>query len=121
MPVLAPQQVQLLPSVDPVTHTGQVRLGLPAGIEGLAPGMFARVWLPGAVNGKSVAPRLYLPASAIVRRAEMTGVYVINAQGQPSLRQVRLGQTVGERVEVLSGLRADDKVAAEPQLAGALR
>lgn len=116
-----PQQVQLLPSVDPVTHTGQVRLGLPAGIEGLAPGMFARVWLPGAVNGKSVAPRLYLPASAIVRRAEMTGVYVINAQGQPSLRQVRLGQTVGERVEVLSGLRADDKVAAEPQLAGAVR
>jgi RND family efflux transporter MFP subunit len=116
-----PQQVQVLPSVDPVTHTGQVRLGLPAGIEGLAPGMFARVWLPGAVNGKSVAPRLYLPASAIVRRAEMTGVYVINAQGQPSLRQVRLGQTVGERVEVLSGLRADDKVAAEPQLAGAVR
>jgi hypothetical protein len=51
----------------------------------------------------------------------MTGVYVINAQGQPSLRQVRLGQTVGERVEVLSGLRADDKVAAEPQLAGAVR
>ena len=116
-----PQQVQVLPAVDPVTHTGQVRLGLPAGIEGLAPGMFARVWLPGAVNGKSVAPRLYLPASAIVRRAEMTGVYVINAQGQPSLRQVRLGQTVGERVEVLSGLRADDKVAAEPQLAGAVR
>lgn len=116
-----PQQVQVLPAVDPVTHTGQIRLSLPAGIEGLAPGLFARVWLPGVSAGQAGAERVYLPSSAVVRRAEMTGVYVINAQGKPSLRQVRLGQTSGDRVEVLSGLRKDDKVAAEPQLAGALR
>ncbi len=117
----APQQVQVLPAVDPVTHTGQIRLSLPAGIEGLAPGMFARVWLPAAIPGQAGSERIYLPSSAIVRRAEMTGVYVVNAQGKPSLRQVRLGQTSGDRVEVLSGLRKDDKVAAEPQLAGAVR
>ncbi len=119
-----PQKVQVLPSVDPVTHTGQIRLSLPAGIDGLAPGLFARVWLPMAGTGQGAtagAERVYLPTSAIVRRAEMTGVYVVNAKGQPSLRQVRLGQTSGDRVEVLSGLRKDDKVAAEPQLAGALR
>jgi multidrug efflux system membrane fusion protein len=116
-----PQQVQVLPAVDPVTHTGQIRLSLPAGIEGLAPGLFARVWLPGVSTGQAGAERVYLPNSAVVRRAEMTGVYVINVQGKPSLRQVRLGQTSGDRVEVLSGLRKDDKVAAEPQLAGAVR
>lgn len=114
-------QVQVLPAVDPLTHTGQIRLSLPAGIEGLAPGLFARVWLPGGNTDKTVAERVYLPASAIVRRAEMTGVYVLNAQGQPSLRQVRLGQLAGDRVEVLSGLRKGDKVAAEPQLAGPAR
>ncbi len=114
-------QIQVLPAVDPVTHTGQIRLSLPAGIEGLAPGVFARVWLPGVAVGKSAAERLYLPANAIVRRAEMTGVYVVDAQGKPSLRQLRLGQTSGDRVEVLSGLRQGDKVAAEPQLAGAVR
>jgi len=116
-----PQQVQVLPAVDPVTHTGQIRLSLPAGIEGLAPGLFARVWLPGVSTGQQGAERVYLPSSAVLRRAEMTGVYVINAQGKPSLRQVRLGQTSGDRVEVLSGLRTNDKVAAEPQLAGAVR
>ncbi len=119
-----PQQVQVLPAVDPVTHTGQIRLGLPAGIDGLAPGLFARVWLPtvGASQGAQAgAERVYLPSSAIVRRAEMTGVYVVNAQGKPSLRQVRLGPTLGDRVEILSGLRTGDKVAAEPQLAGAVR
>ena len=115
------QQVQVLPAVDPVTHTGQIRLSLPAGIEGLAPGLFARVWLPGVTTGQAGAERFNLPSSAVVRRAEMTGVYVINAQGKPSLRQVRLGQTSGDRVEVLSGLRKNDKVAAEPQLAGAVR
>ena len=119
-----PQQVQVLPAVDPVTHTGQIRLSLPAGTPGLAPGLFARVWLPVAGAGQGAqagADRMYLPTSAIVRRAEMTGVYVVNAQGQPSLRQVRLGPISGDRVEVLSGLRKDDKVAAEPQLAGAAR
>jgi membrane fusion protein, multidrug efflux system len=116
-----PQQMQVLPAVDPVTHTAQMRLSLPAGVLGIAPGVFARVWLPGVAAGQGRAERVYLPVSAIVRRAEMTGVYVVDAQGKPSLRQLRLGQTSGERVEVLSGLRQNDKVAAEPQLAGAVR
>ena len=117
-----PAQVQLLPTVDPLTHTAQLRLGLPAGLEGVAPGLFARVWLPGAMaSGQAAASRLYLPASTVVRRAELTGVYLVDAQGKPRLRQVRLGRTEGDRVEVLSGLRADDKVAVDPQAAAAQR
>jgi membrane fusion protein, multidrug efflux system len=116
-----PQQVQVLPAVDPVTHTGQIRLSLPAGTEGLVPGLFARVWLPGASTGQAGVARLFLPSTAVVRRAEMTGVYVVNAQGKPSLRQVRLGQSQGDRVEILSGLRQDDQVAAEPASVGAAR
>lgn len=116
-----PQQVQVLPAVDPVTHTGQIRLSLPAAMDGLAPGLFARVWLPSTGASQGAVNRVYLPSSAVVRRAEMNGVYVVNTEGKASLRQVRLGQTTGERVEVLSGLRVGDKVAAEPLLAGAVR
>ena len=116
-----PQQVQVLPAVDPVTHTGQIRLSLPAGVGGLAPGLFARVWLVADSAGQKGAERLFVPTSAVLQRAEMTAVYVVNAQGKPLLRQVRLGQAAGERVEVLSGLRPGDKVAADPQLAGAAR
>lgn len=108
-----PAQVQLLPTIDPVTHTAQLRLVLPAGLQGVTPGLFARVWLPTAGD----AARFHLPASAILRRAELTAVYVVDAQGKPRLRQVRLGRSEGDRVEVLSGLRADDKVAADPQAA----
>ena len=41
--------------------------------------------------------RLFVPASAVVRRAEMTGVYVVDAKGAPLLRQVRLGRPAGDR------------------------
>ena len=111
-------QVELLPTVDPATHTVPLRLRLPAGLQGAAPGMFARVWLPASADAQGVT-RFYVPASAVVRRAELNGVYVIDAQGQPRLRQVRLGRATGERVEILSGLRAGEQLAADPQAAAA--
>jgi multidrug efflux pump subunit AcrA (membrane-fusion protein) len=48
-------------------------------------------------------------------------VYVVDEKGNAKLRQVRLGNTVGEQVEVLSGLRAGDKVATDPQAAAKVR
>ena len=114
----SPVQIELLPTVDPLTHTAQLRLTLPAKAAGVTPGLFARVWLPAvSAAGPDATARLYLPASAVVRRAELTGVYVVDVQGKPRLRQVRLGRTEADRVEVLSGLRADDKVATDPQAA----
>ena len=121
----SPTQTQLLPTVDAATHTAQIRLILPAGnnaeTTGLTPGMFARVWLPATGSTPQAdAERLYLPSTAILRRAEMTGVYVLDAQGQPRLRQVRLGRTAGELVEVLSGVRKGEQVAADPKTVNAL-
>lgn len=111
--------VQLMPSVDPVTHTTQLRLALPTGTEGLAPGMFARVWVPASkATGDAKDGRVYLPLSAIVRRAEMTGVYVMDGQGKPRLRQVRLGRSVGQNVEVLSGVSDGEQVVVEPSSLG---
>lgn len=115
-PAPKPTKVELLPTIDPATHTGRIRLDLPPGQAGLTPGMFARVWLP-AAGGAKGAERLYVPAASVVRRAEMTGVYVVDPQGKVLLRQIRLGRAAGDRIEVLTGLRAGDKVAANPQVA----
>jgi RND family efflux transporter MFP subunit len=120
---LAAASVQLLPAVDPVTHTAQLRIALPAGMEGLVPGMFARVWVPGSsasaaaqnsAKDAAQAGRVFLPLTAIVRRAEMTGVYVMDTQGKPRLRQVRLGRTTGQTVEVLSGVTVGEQVVTDP-------
>ena len=111
------RDVQLLPTVDAATHTVQLRIPLPAGIEGVAPGMFARVWLPAADGAQAAAGRLFVPRSAVVRRAEMNGVYVLDSKGMPLLRYVRLGRSVGDEVEVLSGVSAGERVALDPQAA----
>ena len=111
-----PGQIQLLPTVDAATHTAQLRVALAPDLNGATPGMFARLWLPAAGE-----QHVQLPAMAVVRRAEMTGVYVLDAQGRPLLRQVRLGRRSGEQVEVLSGLRQGDKVAIDPQAAAKVR
>jgi RND family efflux transporter MFP subunit len=119
---VTPTHVELLPTVDAATHTVVLRLDLPAGLRGLAPGMFARVWLPMAGGpAGSTAINLQVPLLAIVRRAEMTGVYVVNPDGRPVLRQVRLGRTVGDQVEILSGLMAGERVASDPQAATRVR
>jgi len=117
--VVMPTRAQLLPSVDPATHTAQVRAELPAALAGAAPGMFARLWLPVAV-GRDVAT-LSVPRQAIVRRAELTAVYVLDTAGKPVLRQVRLGRADGERVEVLSGLSGGERVVTDPQAAARTR
>ena len=116
---LVPTKVTLLPTADPNTHTLQVRLDLPAGTRDAAPGMFARVWLP--AQGTTGSGRVFVPAKAIVRRAEMTGVYVVDAKGKPALRQVRLGRATEDSIEVLAGLSAGELVATDPQAAAKVR
>ena len=116
---LKPTRIQVLPTADPATHTQEIRFDLPADVSGAKPGMFARVWLPTpTAAGES---RLYVPQRAVVRRAELSGVYVIGSDGKPVLRQVRVGPAVGAEVEVLSGLSAGERVAIDPQAAARVR
>jgi len=112
-------QIQVLPTADPLSHTVPVRVQLPADLPGALPGSFARLWWQG--GAADAGGRVLVPAKAVVRRAEMTGVYVRGGNGQPQLRQVRLGPLQGEMVEVLSGLRAGDQVALKPQAAAKVR
>lgn len=112
---------QLLPAVDPVSHTAQLQLALPTGTSGLVPGLFARVWVPVPQGAAGTRGQVFVPLSAIVRRAEMTGVYVMDAQAKPRLRQVRVGRTAGAEVEILSGVSAGDAVVIAPASLGTPR
>jgi hypothetical protein len=103
----------VIPLADARTHTSRIRLDLPAA-EGLLPGQFARARF---VTGTTRA--LAIPETALVRRGEVTAVYGIDAQGRAQLRQVRTGEAVGDGlVEILSGLSAGDRIAANPVRAG---
>ncbi len=102
------------PIADARTHSTQVRVYLPANEPGIYPGMFVRVHF---VTGE--VKKLVVPASAVLHRSEVVAVYVADAQGRTSLRQIRVGEAASDGfVEVLSGLNAGEKVALDPVKAG---
>lgn len=94
--------VQRLPTADAGSQTVRLRLTL-AGEQQVLPGQSVKVQLQ---RGQAtLSERLFIPAAAVIRRAELVAVYVRSAQtNKPLLRQVRLGAVQGDEVEVLSGL-----------------
>jgi RND family efflux transporter MFP subunit len=95
-------------------------------VEGVVPAAGGGLYLVNAVvdNGERAHPSggsatlrlplgartgLLVPAGALVREGDLTGVQVITAAGR-ELRWIRTGARSGELIEVLSGLRAGDRV-----------
>jgi RND family efflux transporter MFP subunit len=109
---LVSSQLTILPTVDTVTNMSTVRLNLPMHLISVKPGMFARALLPltsGIEQGK-----ISVPIKAVIKRSELVAVYVVNKEGKPQLRQVRLGRKQGDNVQIMSGLQAGDIVAIDP-------
>lgn len=108
-----------LPTADPVSQTVEWRLDLSeADGAGQVPGRQVQVRFVGAD-----AQRLVVPASALLRRGELTAVYVVTPRADGTqgfaLRAVRAGASHDEAgVEVFSGLKAGDRVALDPVKAG---
>ena len=106
-------EVTIFPYAHSASKTFRVRLELPEGQFSLYPGMFVKVAF---VTGES--RRLLVPTTALLRRSEVTGVYVVDAKQQVRLRQVRVGGTFNLRTEILAGLEEGERVAADPVAAG---
>lgn len=108
--------VAKLPAVDPVSQTVEWRLSLPS--EASAAGVPGQAMKVRFASGQS--QRLMVPGAAVLRRGELTAVYVTAKQGF-ALKAIRLGADHGAQgVEVLAGLLASDRVALDPIQAGLL-
>lgn len=79
-------------------------------------GMFVTVQFP--VESKVDNKMVMLPKSAIVERGQLKGVYTLSSQNTAVLRWVTLGKTLGDQVEVLSGLSTEELyiISAEGKL-----
>ena len=109
-----PSQISHLPTADAVSQTIEWRLELPAAVsKGVLPGQQVRVRF---AAGQS--QRLVIPQAAVLRRGELTAVYVMADKGFV-LKAIRLGAEHGAQgVEVLAGLSDADRVALDPLRAG---
>lgn len=119
---VVPAAKTTVPAADPVSQTVEWRLNL-SDADGAdqVPGRQVKVRFTGSA-AQAVPQRLVVPATALLRRGELTGVYVVTAKGESghgfALRAVRTGATQGDGVEVLAGLKAGNQVALDPVRAG---
>jgi RND family efflux transporter MFP subunit len=106
--------VTIFPFADQATNTFKVRLDLPGNVPGLFPGMFLKTAF--VIGSRR---QLLIPQSAVAYRSEVTGAYVIGDDGGLHFRYIRTGQPVnGDKVVVLAGLEAGERVAVDPVAAG---
>jgi multidrug efflux pump subunit AcrA (membrane-fusion protein) len=95
----------IYPVVNPASRTIQVRMDFRNPGLKLRPGMFADVNLDlGAVEG------LVIPADALVETGESQYVFVSLPGGRFEPRRVRVGVRSGDRVQVLEGVSAGERV-----------
>lgn len=99
---------QIVPAADPNTRTFLVKIELPANPI-LRSGLFAR-----ASFSRGEHDSLIVPRTAVVDRGALKAVYVVGPDRIASLRYVTVGQSMDERLEVLSGLNANESVVLAP-------
>jgi RND family efflux transporter MFP subunit len=111
------QVITTIPAADRQKATFKVRIGFDElGDPRILPDMGVKVSFQAgdrAAEGAAEAPRLLVPRSSV--RAEGGGGVVFVVRGdRVERRAVSLGGTAGDRVEVVAGLRAGERVVVEP-------
>lgn len=79
-------------------------------------GMYATVRFPVAKSDAS--DTVMIPLEAVVNNGQLTGIYTVSESNTALLRWLRLGRTIGDQIEVLSGLTAEEQyiVSADGKL-----
>ena len=72
-------------------------------------GMFTSVHIPVKDTARVKSDAVLIPASVIITRDGLTGIYTLSSTNTALLRWIRLGKTYGDRVEVISGLSKEEK------------
>lgn len=102
---------RIVPAADARSRSFEVKVAMPPDLP-LKSGMFARVFLP--IGGAGL---LMVPETAIVQQGQLTGVFVVGDDRVARFRLVRTGKTLGDRVEILSGLKAGQRYVRDVPVA----
>ena len=98
---------RIYPVVDPATRQGIVEIALDKLPSGIRPGQFARVRLRTAAR-----PRLMMPFTALQRDRDGEFVYRLDDDNKVQPVRVRSGARVADRIEVLEGIAAGDRIVS---------
>jgi RND family efflux transporter MFP subunit len=99
---------RIVPSADPMSRQFDIQVLMDNPQFEIKSGMFARITV-----AKSGVETLVVPRTAVFRRGQLEGVYVIDSENRANLRWIRTGVTFGDQIEVLSGLNPEERVVIE--------
>jgi multidrug efflux system membrane fusion protein len=95
--------VEVVPAADPASRTVLVKIAIPSGK--VRSGMYGRAYFPlGETTG------ILVPRQAVVERGALTSVWVVDKEKIARMRLVRTGRTIGERIELISGLTTGERI-----------
>ena len=103
----------LAPAVDPNTRTLQARIVT----ENPGEKLKNQMYVTAIVVAGTIPKAITVPVASVMRNTEnQPFVYVQTAAGQFSRRMVEIGEIQQERIQILSGLSAGEKVVADGSL-----
>ncbi|MDB5097789.1 MAG: HlyD family multidrug efflux protein [Cyanobacteria bacterium RYN_339] len=97
-------------ALDPLTRTMTVEVELANKDGKLLPGMYAQVKLA----ARHASSALQVPGTTVLNRSEGTLVAVVTADNKIHFQKIKPGRDDGALVEVLEGLKGDERVVVNP-------
>jgi RND family efflux transporter MFP subunit len=97
---------EVVPAVDPATRSFLIKINLKD--PSVRSGLFGRVLIP-----EGAREALLVPRQALVEKGQLLGVYVVDPGNVMTYRLVKTGRPYGEKMEVLAGLRAGEKIVVQ--------
>lgn len=95
---------EIIPAADPQSRTFTIKIDVPAD-SSLHTGLYGKARF---LTGRKEL--LMVPATALVEKGQLMGVYAVDDRGAVRLRFVTMGKRYGEDVEILSGLTTGERI-----------
>ena len=106
--IWSPAHVVEIARLDAASHGFVVKIEVPDAAH-LRSGQFGRARFQGPARRT-----LTMPAAALLRRGQLTFVFVVDADGVARLRPISVGSVAADRVEVLAGVHDGERVVTDP-------
>ncbi|HYK87486.1 MAG TPA: efflux RND transporter periplasmic adaptor subunit [Acidobacteriota bacterium] len=97
---------EIIPLSNPVSHTVQFKVDLPAGFSSVS-GSFATVEITAGTR-----KALLVPSQAVRENGQLTGVFVADGSSRARFRLVKTAGYNRERVELLAGIQPGERIIA---------
>ncbi|GAM09715.1 multidrug resistance protein MdtA [Geobacter sp. OR-1] len=94
---------EVVPVVDPASRTFTAKIAVSG--NGLRSGIYGRAYFPLGKTGGMLVPKM-----AVLERGTLTSVWVVDSGNIARMRLVKPGRAIGDKVEILSGLSAGERV-----------